>query len=203
MKRLFLTSVAAETLKEFVKILPKLPKDYTVAFIPTAADPYENKSFVEEDRSKLLELGFKVVDVDIKEKTEEQLLDELAGIDIIFVAGGNTFYLLEKSIESGFGKIVKNLVEQGVMYIGSSAGSVLVGPTLEPIQTLDDPKKAPNLKSFTGLNIVDFVVLPHFGIEKYKEKQEEILEEYKDKVKIITLTDKQAILIEGNNQTIL
>ena len=61
--------------------------------------------------------------------------------------------------ESGFSKIVKKLIEEGVTYIGSSAGSVLVGPTIEPVKTMDNPNDAPNLNSFEGLGFIDFVIL--------------------------------------------
>ena len=47
-----------------------------------------------------------------------QFNNELAkeDIDVIFIAGGNTFYLLEKVVESGFFELVKELVGKGVIY---------------------------------------------------------------------------------------
>jgi len=127
MKKLFLASVVANTIEKFIEILLKSPDKLKVAFIPTAADPYKDKWFIEEDRNKLKEKGFNVKDVDIKGKTEQELLQELKDTDIIFVAGGNTFYLLEKARESGFERIEKEFVEKGVIYVGSSAGATLVG----------------------------------------------------------------------------
>ena len=204
MKKLFLASIVSNTIEKLIEILPKPPDKLTVAFIPTAADLYEDKSFVVEDRNKLKEKGFNVKDVDIKEKTKQELAEELKDVDIIFVAGGNTFYLLEKAKESGFGEITKELVQKGIIYVGSSAGATFVCPTIEPIKTLDDPSKALLLKSFEGLNLVDFVVLPHFGKEKYKSKYESIIREYSDKgYKLITLTDDQAVVVEGDEYKIV
>ncbi|MEI6773611.1 MAG: hypothetical protein WCL18_02010 [bacterium] len=56
MQKLFLTSVASKVLNKFIDMIDRPPSDLTVAFIPTASDVYENKSFVENDRNKLVEL---------------------------------------------------------------------------------------------------------------------------------------------------
>ncbi len=197
--KLFLASIAAETLEYLEEILPKKPKECKVIFIPTAADPYEDKSFVEKDRKKLVELGYNIEDFDIKNKDENKLLKKFNDIDAIFVAGGNSFYLLEKMQESGFDKIIKDLIGEGMVYVGSSAGAVVVGPSIEPIKSLDDPSKALNLKSFTGLNLVDFVPLPHFDNEKYGPICKKAMEEYKDKFKILPIKDQQAAIVEDNS----
>lgn len=204
MKKLFLTSVACNVLDKFVELLDCPPSDLTVAFIPTAADVYENKSFVDDDRNKLSELGFKILDININGKSEEILQEQLREVDIIFVAGGNTFYLLEKTLASGFDKVVKKLVENGKYYIGSSAGSVLAGLTIEPVKLLDDPSKAPNLKSFDGLKLIDKIILPHYGNEKYQKKMNQILSDYSDiQDKIIKLMDNQAAVIEDGKLKII
>lgn len=204
MGKLFLASVVSNVIDKFIETLSESPDKLKVAFIPTAADPYEDKWFVENDRNKLKERKFNLKEIDIKGKSKQELENILKDIDIIFVAGGNTFYLLEKGRESGFDEIVKKLVRKGVIYVGSSAGAVFVCPTIEPIKTLDDPSKASSLKSFKGLNLTDFVILPHYGEKKYKTKYEKIMKEYgHSRFKIIPLTDKQAIIVEGENYRIL
>lgn len=204
MKKLFLTSVACNVLDKFVELLDCPPSELTVAVIPTAADVYENKSFVDDDRNKLSELGFKILDINIAGKTEEILQEQTKDVDIIFVAGGNTFYLLEKTLASGFDKIVKQLIENGKYYIGSSAGSVLAGLTIEPVKLLDDPSKALDLKSFDGLKLIDKIILPHYDNEKYQDKMNQILTDYVDvKDKIIKLGDNQAAVINNGEIKII
>lgn len=44
-----------------------------------------------DNKKILLKLGFRVEDVDISNKTKEELEEILTNKDIIFVAGGNTF----------------------------------------------------------------------------------------------------------------
>ncbi|MDP2671521.1 MAG: Type 1 glutamine amidotransferase-like domain-containing protein [bacterium] len=202
MKRLFLASVFAESADKFVDAFHDSLEKTTVAFIPTAADPYEDKWFVDVDRKALEERGYLVQEVDLKKKGEGNLREEMGNAGIIFVCGGNTFYLLEKARESGFDEVVKEFVEKGVIYIGSSAGSVLVGPDIEPVAWMDDPSKA-KLDSTKGFGLVDFVALPHFGNKKYISKYEEIMEKYSGKYDLIKLTDQEAVVVEGGNHRIV
>lgn len=189
--KLYLTSIAASVINKI-----DFGNSKKVAFIPTAADPYEDKSFVDADRDALLKKGFEVIDIDIKNANEIELQKKLSQFDIIFVAGGNTFYLLEKMQKCGFDKILPGLLTKGIIYIGSSAGSVVVGPSIDYVQTVDDPKKA-DLSNFEGLGIVNFRILPHYGNEKYLEKFNEIIQKYKE-YSIITLTDDELIIVEDN-----
>jgi len=204
MQKLFLTSVASKVLNKFIDMIDRPPSDLTVAFIPTASDVYENKSFVENDRNKLVELWFKIFDINIAGKNESFLEKHLENVDILFVAGGNTFYLLEKAIASWFDKIVKKLVKNWKHYIGSSSGSVIAGTSIEHVKLLDDSSKWPNLTSFNGLCLVDKIILPHYGNEKYQDKMNQILRDYSNlQDKIITLTDNQALVIDNNTLKII
>ncbi len=194
MKKLLLTSVGIGRLSDLTgKLLSKL----RLAYISTAADPYENKWFIDEDRKRLQELHIPYFEIDIKNKKRNSLRKELGNCDAVFISGGNSFYLLQKSLESGFDEVIKELIGEGVIYIGASAGACIAGPSLEPIQTLDDPDKALNLKSFDAFGLIDFVVLPHFGKEKYLPKYAAILDKYQQKYKLVKLTDNQAIIVEN------
>ncbi|MDP3974255.1 MAG: Type 1 glutamine amidotransferase-like domain-containing protein [Candidatus Daviesbacteria bacterium] len=203
--RLFLASIAANSLDKAINLFPDKPRNKTrVAFIPTAADPYLDKGFVEEDRSKLEKMGFDVFDLDIKDKRREELWEQLRSVDIIFVAGGNTFYLLNEVRKSDFDEEVKRLVHrERVLYIGSSAGSVLVGPDIKPVELLDDPSVATELQSTKGLNLIDFVVLPHYGDKKYEKEFKKIIAEYEDKYTLVKITNEQAVIVEGKSYSIV
>lgn len=194
--KLFLASVAANCLDKIVELLSKSPKSCLVAFIPTAADTYKDKWFVEEDRDKLRQMGFKIKDLDIKNKNKQDLLSELKEVDVIFVAGGNVFYLLQETRKSGFDEVVRELIKKDVVYVGSSAGSILVGPTIEPMKDLDKPSEASSLESFEGLNLIDFVVCPHFGDKKYKSQYMRIIKEFGvGENKLLALANNQALIV--------
>lgn len=202
MRKIFLTSVFSEVGDKVANFLGS-PLTLKVAFIPTAADVYDTKPWMEADRQKLVDLSYQVEDYDIKGKTESLIYSDLKDKDAIFVSGGNTFYLLYHTRQSGFDKALQKLIQEGKIYIGSSAGSILLAPTIEPVKLLDDPKQAPKLSSYNGLNFVNFVVLPHFGKEKYKDRCQSIIKEWSSRVELIPITDKQFIVADGGKRQII
>ncbi len=100
-QKMFLTSITTTKILDLVtqsfKLLPGKTK---VAFIPTAAKPYENKEFVEEDKENWIKAGYQFVEVYLENKNEEQLYEELKNYDIIYCSGGNTFYLLQEVLST-------------------------------------------------------------------------------------------------------
>lgn len=201
MKKLLLTSAANQTIHFVIPLLSKEPHECRLAFIPTAGDPYgPNKPWMDADRKQLEEMGFQVFDLDLKEKTETNIRKALTDVDVIFVAGGNTYYLLDYVNKSGFGKVVKELVEKGVVYIGSSAGSYIACPTIEASGWKHADTNIVRLEDLTALNFVDFLVIAHYD-DEIKDATE--LEIKKSKYPVITLTDQQAIVVEGDNHTIV
>ncbi|MDF2542501.1 MAG: putative peptidase dipeptidase, partial [Herbinix sp.] len=93
MRKILLASFAANTIEKFIKKIEIQPENKNIAFIPTASNIYQDWKPI-DDRQKLIELGFNVKDISLEGKTKEQLYFELEEVDLIFVAGGNTFYLL-------------------------------------------------------------------------------------------------------------
>lgn len=199
MKKLFLASFASVSLDLIRNILPKPPNQLKAAFIPTAGDPYEDKGFVYVDRDALINMGMSVIDVDLKATRNKELEKALSNVDVILVAGGNTFYLLDQVKKSGFDVIVKKLIDKGVIYIGSSAGSILCCPTIEGAKRFDSLTDAPDLTDYTGLNLVDFIIIPHAHKERYKERIQQTTDEMQAKgYNVKTFTDDQAISIDGD-----
>jgi len=84
-------------------------------------------------------------------------------VDAVYVGGGNTFRILGDLRRSGMDLELAARVRAGLPYIGLSAGSVIVGPDIEPAALLDDPAEAPELGSTAGLGLIDQVVIPHAG----------------------------------------
>lgn len=196
--KLFLTSIAAKVLDKIVPLLDRSPSTLNVAFIPTAGDIYKNTSWIDDDRNKLKELGFSIRDIDLKGKDKQTLEKELSGIDIIFVAGGNTSYLLEQSQLSGFLEIVKDLVKKGVIYIGSSAGSMLASSNIEIDKVFDDGEFGKELSSYEGLGFIDFVVLPHADNPKYEPYFKKISEQYGEKYDLRKLNNNQILVVKDD-----
>ena len=195
MKKLFLTSAFRNTGDYLKELLTSPPSELTVVFIPTAADVYDDKWFVEADRKKLIEMGFKIIELPLKDQTKDAVEAALNKADIIFVAGGNTFYLLQQARMSGFTELAPKFVNNGVIYIGSSAGSYLACPTIEVASWKHQDRNAVGLTDLTALSLVPFVMSVHYKPE-YDESLKEGIAQTKYPVRI--LSDDQALVVLGN-----
>lgn len=94
MKTLLLTSSGSFiTANDVDHFLPKKIVDSKIAYITTASKKVYDTSYIERHRQKMSELNFSYTEIDIAGKTEEELKKALDNCDIVFVEGGNTFYL--------------------------------------------------------------------------------------------------------------
>lgn len=202
--KLLLTSAGLSNLaikNRLLQLVGKDPKNVTVAFIPTAADPEQDKWFVQSAIDEIKEIGMQLFTVDLKEENEQSLKEKLTKCDAVYVNGGNTFYLLDWVRKSGFDKAVEDLISQEKIYIGTSAGSILVGPDISISGWYPSwDKNIVGLKDLAGLNLVPFAISPHFVEAERKvlvEKSKEI------NYPIIALTDKQAMVVQDNEQELI
>ncbi len=196
---ILLSSKAATVIDKINLVLPSSAKK--VAFITTAGNPYAGETpWIEEDRRAVLSSGRTLDVLDLAQLKDQQLIDRLTSADIIFVCGGNAFYLLQESNRSGFSSVLPALLDQGRHYIGSSAGASLVGTSLHCLHLFDDPLAAPSLSSDKALALVPFVPLVHFGREKYFAKYLETFKvAYSIGESIVSIRDDQLLLWSNNS----
>ena len=180
--------------EEIMKILPKPANQLRVAHIITASKPEKDVAYMKQDQTDLMKTGFKVDKIDIEGKTENELRQTLKDKDIIYVQGGNTFYLMKAVRESGFETVVKDLINRGVIYIGVSAGSVIAGPTIEVAGWKNMDKNIVGLKNLTGMNLVPFLVFVHYQPSHLPLIKSELL---KTPYPVRIFTDDQAILVRN------
>ncbi len=200
-KTLLLTSGGMPQMKdEIIKLLQKPAYDVTVAFITTAYKYKleEDPNYVNIDLQIMEdELGFNVEKIDIEGKKELELMKLLELKDIIFVAGGNTFYLLKAMRDCHFEKVLRKLLKQGKVYIGVSAGSIVAGRTIKTAEWKNADKNFIHLKNLKGLNLVPFDIFVHYQPEHVEMIKQKIKNPKKRANKLRILTDDQAILVQG------
>jgi dipeptidase E len=200
--RLFLTSagLTPETKEYFLELLGKKPKGMDLCYIPTASDLSKDKRYVKKNRNRLLKLGFNITDVDIKNKNENSLSKKMDSFDIVFVEGGNAFYLLKHVRDSGFDSAIRRFLDRGGIYVGSSAGSMIAGLNIESAGWKHIDKNIVNLKDLTAMKLVPFVISAHLD-----DKSIGLIRRCASKVDypVIALTDKQALLVDGDKRSIV
>lgn len=200
MQNLFLTSSISGVASRISRDIGAKARGMRLAFIATAAEAEEgDKWWLRDDRAAIVKAGFDVFNYTLSDKTKTHLSTDLVGADVVFLEGGNQFYLLQQIQRSGFARVIRELVRKGVIYIGSSAGSQVAGPDLYPTYRPDHAKKAPLLKGYEGIGLVDFVIFPHWGSDHFRDLylNHRLAHAYTTKHKIILLTDSQYVRVEG------
>ena len=115
------------------------------------------------------------------------------------ITGGNTFFLLQELRKKGADKIIRDQIHSGKLYIGESAGSMIVSPNIEYAKGMDNYKKASELESFNSLNIIDFYPLPHYTNFPFKKAVEKIISDYESVFKLYPISNLQVILVNGEH----
>jgi dipeptidase E len=154
--QLFLASTTAG-LGIWLSGLPRRPQ--RALFIPTAANPLPEKSFVQLTSQAVLEVGIRMTTLDLAETRPDETRSAVETADLVVVGGGYAIYLLEHARRTQFDRAVAERVAGGdLAYAGISAGAALAGPDLTSFADDEDPG---HVETFTGLGLVPFVVLPH------------------------------------------
>lgn len=203
MRKLFLASSFSEVASLFPKFAGEEIKGKRITFIPTASLVEEVRFYVDDDRKAFEELGIIVEELEITAASPDKILEVLNRNDYIFVSGGNIFYLLQELRRKGADILITEQIRAGKLYIGTSAGSVILCPDIEFVKEMDDNSTAPELQSFTGLNIVDFYILPHYLDFPFEEITQNIVKKYGKKLDLRPISNKQVITIAGNRIEIL
>lgn len=170
----------------------------SVAAVTNAADTEKDS----EDwvKASVDSLGCRAEIVDLRSRaTAEELRSRLSGKDLIWLCGGNQYYLRWILRESGADEIIRELVGAGTAFAGWSAGAVVVGPTLRFMEHLEDLTVVPEVIT-EGLGLTDAVVLPHFDVEMFAEGMKRAKQSLDEAgFRTVPLLESQALLIDGSD----
>lgn len=202
MKRMFLVSMF-QNVSDILETVGLDLKNKTVTYIPTASRAEKLGFFVRIGKWRLKRLGLSVDELEISTAPYEVIVSKLEKNDYIYVTGGNTFFLLQELRRTGADKILTQEIQKGKFYIGESAGAIVVAPDIGYSAKMDHIEKAPGLKSYAGLNLIDFYVVPHYKNWEMGKAAEDIINTYSDSLELKSICDNQAILIEDSKVQIL
>jgi dipeptidase E len=154
------------------ELLAFLGDNRHVAVIGNAMDGMsssDRQEHVEHTIATLSDLGLLVEEVDLRDyfgKADQlaKKLDEYRGV---WVRGGNVFILRRAMSYTGMDRYVQAKVsDPHFVYAGYSAGVCLLGPSLHGLEIVDEPHRIPDKYQseiiWEGLNILDYVIVPHY-----------------------------------------
>jgi len=150
-----------------------------VAFV-TAANLHDETAYFERVRATLGEQPPEGAGLDVVHlRWNDRPLPTLAGVEALFMGGGNTYALLSRLKESGLIGAIRERVLAGMPYMGASAGSNVAGPN---ILTTNDWNVVA-LGRFDALGLVPFNINPHYKeadplMAPFSETRDDRIREY-------------------------
>ena len=142
---------------------------------------------------------------------EDALRQLLLRFKVIWAVGGNTFLLRRAMRESGFDRIIGDLLKSGIVYGGWSAGACVAGDNLQAVGLMDEPHaEAPGYLGssivWEGLNLVPFSILPHYRSDHPEAPMAAKAVDWaaKQKIEFRALRDGDVLIVEnGGAPTLL
>lgn len=117
--------------KIFLDNLEKPVNEVRVLFIPTAAIDEEAKSILPFCRQDLTDAGVLEENIDTYELDQPMDVSELNNYDAVYFCGGSPEHLIKAIHQVDFAQPLLKAVENGLFYIGVSAGSMIATPSVE------------------------------------------------------------------------
>lgn len=158
-----------------------------------------------KNRAALKEAGFVTEDYDITDKSEEDLIRDLAKYRVMYVEGGNPFSTLKIAQTNNFAKYVRGRVENGMIYVSESAGSVLAGIDVSANSRPGKGVKEYGLTDTKGIRLINAVIMPHWGQGPKREDYSEYKypQTYQEDYSYIFLPDTKYIEVRGVKSRII
>lgn len=195
--KLILASKEKYLLEKGYSILGVPKEQLKIGMIVTALKGVQDKEYLkymDEYMEMMKSSGIDFKEFDIDGKTEKEIRDFFVDRNTIQVNGGNPFFLLKKVRESDFGIVLKDLINNGYLYIGCSSGSQLMTPSIE-VGTWKIGRNRFDVEDLTALGYVPFLVKSHYT----DDRKEEVLEKIKTlKCPLKILRDDQCFFVEDD-----
>jgi len=169
-----------------------------VAIIVTADPEYREKNRkAVSTKNELKNMGFDTDFFDIEFSSPSLLLE----YDILFLIGGNPFYLLNQIRETHTDRILYELISKGKIISGSSAGCVVLGETIALINEFDPQmNNGIGLTNFKGVSLTSINLCPHYTkyINRYDNFEERIRHVEKTlNIEVTRINDGEALIIDN------
>jgi len=130
----------------------------------------ERSERVAAEIATLRGLGFSAEELDLRDyfNNSNDIKQKLSEYGLLMLRGGNVFVLRRALAQSGFDKVISELLDKHeLVYSGYSAGACVVSPSLQGLNLADDPNVVPaGYKPeiiWKGLDLVNFAIAPRYN----------------------------------------
>lgn len=203
MQKLFLSSSFSDVAEHFQSFVQEECAGKTVTFIPTASMVEKVNFYVGSAKKAFKKMGIIIDELDISKTPIEVIEEKIINNEYIYMSGGNTFYLLQELKKTGADKLIANLINKGKVFIGESAGSMILAQNIEYVKLMDDCSKGKELDNYDSLGVINFSPVPHYTNFPFKKAVEKIITEYSSILDLYPITNKQAIIVSDNEVSII
>lgn len=185
-----------DQIKEFLS-----DKVKTVLFVPYAL--HDRDEYASIARKAYTAMGYNLESIHEKPSA----LEAVRQAEALFIGGGNTFRLLKTLYDENIlEEIRRRVLEEGMPYIGSSAGTNVA--TFSINTTNDMPIVFP--PSFKALKLVSFNINPHYQdpdpnskhMGETREQRIKQYHEYEDSPTVLGIREGCILHVEGNKATL-
>lgn len=132
-RKILLTSAGFETKSisdTFLHFISKKTDEIKVLFIPTAANFPGAIAVLPKCMNDLLNINVTPKNIRVFDLHKSLTLEELSAFDAVYFTGGSPQYLLDRINETGFRAPLNDFVNNGGVYVGVSAGSIIAAGNL-------------------------------------------------------------------------
>ena len=167
-----------------------------MVFVPTAANHLSDRaSTVAAVRDQLLGgHGRGAVEEVDPEVEGPDALAELDAADLLVLGGGDPYHLLDVLRRSAADVQIAAAVARGVDLVGVSAGAIVLGPSLDPIERTS-PFVRPDGLDCAGLGVVDVVVLPHHDRPGRAARNHEAVDRFQHRLSVVPIRDDELVVV--------
>ena len=160
MKRLIVASTSTVHGSEYLEYLLPTLKDFFKDVNQLLFIPYARPGGISYDNyTAIVAKAFATINIEVKGIHQfENPKDAIQNAEGIFTGGGNTFELVNQLYKNDIISVLKQVVENGIPYLGTSAGSNICGVTM--MNTNDMPIVYP--PSFKTLEFIPFNINAHY-----------------------------------------
>lgn len=170
-----------------------------IAYIASEPDP--ERQYFNRKRQYYSKLGVSLAQY-IDEENCNSNIDTLnkSNFDAIHLSGGNTFDFLYWLRNYNMLPVLKQYVQSGGILVGNSAGSIVTTPSIETALLCGDKNRI-NLTDLQSLDLVDFLLWPHYRSESSLADAEKIVD--RKQKRIMCVPDGCGVIVnDGHVETV-